>query len=181
MTPRQRRGHPLRGEFFPDTGFTGTGRRGGGFFMFLLVLLPFTLIGVALGADYSRALLAKRQATNTADVVAMAAATAFAEGDGGVLDPLQAQARAAQMFEQARTTGMLPEQLAARLESVELSSDLSTVTVTVGFEVPDLFIVGAITANADDRLTGRVSRSASTCLPDDPVRQAQAGCAYPVN
>ena len=106
-------------------------RRGSGFFMFLLVLLPFTLIGVALGADYSRALLAKRQATNTADVVAMAAATAFSEGgDLNTLDPALSALRAQEMFLQAVNAGMLPKGLRARLTEVVVSTDRTTVTVT---------------------------------------------------
>jgi Flp pilus assembly protein TadG len=157
-------------------------RRGSGFFMFLLVLLPFTLLGVALGADYSRALLAKRQATNAADVIAMAAATSFSEGgDLTTLDPSQAAQRALEMFNQAVTTGMLPSGLKARLSDVEISTDRSTVTVTVDFEVPELFIVGAIAPNAVTKLSGKVRRAASVCLPDDPRRQAEAGCAYPIS
>jgi Flp pilus assembly protein TadG len=149
--------------------------------MFLLVLLPFTLIGVALGADYSRALLAKRQATNAADVISMAGATAFSEGgDLTRLDPAQAQERAQAMFAQARSTGMLPPGLQAKLVSVVLSPDRSTVTVTLDFEVPELFIVGAIAPGALTELSGRVQRSASVCLPEDPARIAGAGCAYPV-
>ena len=156
-------------------------RRGSGFFMFLLVLLPFTLIGVALGADYSRALLAKRQATNTADVVAMAAATAFSEGgDLSTLDPALSALRAQEMFLQAVNAGMLPKGLRARLTEVVVSTDRTTVTVTIDFEVPELFIVGAIAPNSTTKLTGKSRRAASICIPDDPRRLAGAGCAYPV-
>lgn len=150
--------------------------------MFLLVLLPFTLIGVALGADYSRALLAKRQATNAADVIAMAAATAFSEGgDLTTLDPAQSAQRAQEMFAQAVATGMLPSGLQAELKAVDVSTDRSTVAVTLDFDVPELFIVGAIAPGAVTKLSGTVRRAASVCLPEDPRRQAEAGCAYPVN
>jgi Flp pilus assembly protein TadG len=156
--------------------------RGGGFLMFLLVLLPFTLLGVALVADYSRAIVAGRQVSNAADSVAMAAVTAFNEsGDISRLDPNVVQERAKSMFEQAVRAGMLPKQYKAVLSSVSISGDRRTVTVVIEYRVPDLFVVRAISTEAETSLSGRVRRSATVCLPDDPARLVGVGCAYPLS
>lgn len=151
---------------------------GSGFFMFLLVMLPFTLLGVALAADYSRALLAKRQAGNVADTVAMAAATSFAEGSQLTeLDPRQAEERAKDMFAQAVATGMLPKSLEASLTAVQVSSDRRNVSVTLKFSVPELFVVRAIAPGAETQLSGQVTRQARVCIPEET---SDPGCAYPV-
>jgi hypothetical protein len=84
------------------------------------------------------------------------------------------------MFAQAVDAGMLPKGLRARLTEVVISTDRTTVTVTIDFEVPELFIVGAIAPNSVTKLTGKSRRAASICIPDDPRRLAEAGCAYPV-
>jgi hypothetical protein len=163
----------------------GPRNKGGGFFLFITTLLPLTLIGVALVADYSRAVLANRQVTNTADTVAMAAATAFNATDAsGTIDPLEAASRAREMLEQAEKTGMIdPDYEATLVDGVRVSPDGATVSITVEFTVPEFFVIGAVMAfvggGDTGTATGRVTRGASICLPDSPP--TAAGCAYPLN
>jgi uncharacterized membrane protein len=162
----------------------GGGLRGGGFFMFLSVLLPITLIAIALVADYSRAILAGRQMTNTADIVAMAAATSFNETGTGTtttLDPETARARAAEMVGRAEASGMIPRQYEAEITGVAFSDNNRTVSITIEYQIPDFFIVGFFSGDEGLRSAGgRVTRSATICLPDDPERIDGAGCAYPL-
>jgi len=160
-------------------------RRGGGFFLFITTLLPLTLLGVALVADYSRAVLVNRQVTNTADMVAMAAATAFnATGEGGTIDPEEARRRALEMLAQAKTVGMVSDSYKVTMpRGVQVSGDGSSVQVTLEFTVPEFFIIGAVLAfvgGADGgTVVGTVTRGASICLPDAPP--TAAGCAYPLD
>jgi len=167
------------------------GRRGGGLLLFLVALLPLTLIGVVLAVDYTQVLMAKRQATNTADVMAMAAATALYRDTGAPgqdnldrIDPDEANRRAEELFQRALQSGMLPENLRARWtpdfcyagESDCLAE--REVAVTVSYEVPRLFVVDLIVPGAQTSLAGSVRRSAKVC---DPLRVSPSGpgCAYP--
>lgn len=159
--------------------------RGGGFFLFITTLLPLTLIGVALVADYSRAVLANRQVTNTAEAVAMAAATAFNNTDAsGTIDSTEAARRAREMLEQAERNQMVdPDYEVSLVDGVKVSPDGATVTVTLKFTVPEFFIVGAVMSfvggDETGQVTGTVTRGASVCLPDAPP--TAAGCAYPLD
>jgi len=183
-------------------------RRASGFLLFLVALMPMTLIGVALSADYTRAILAKRQATNAADVIAMAAATAIVDStvaENVVCMPMvgadcsttpservridgdAAEARARELFALAGTTGMLPENLQASLTEVRVcpKGDYSCragqeVSVTVTYKVPSFFIIRIITSGAERDIGGRVTRSAEICDPTEPSRQIGTGCAYPL-
>lgn len=180
-------------------------RRASGFLLFLVALMPLTLVGVALSADYTRALLAKRQATNAADVIAMAAATAIVESpDSEVtgcasspcpaalserirIDAAGAEARARELFALAETAGMLPANLKASLAEVRVcpKGDLSCsagqeVSVTITYEVPSFFVVRIITSEAKRDIGGGVTRSAAICDPAAIVRELGAGCAYPL-
>lgn len=167
--------------------------RGGGFLLFLVVLMPLTLIGVVLSADYTRVLLAKRQATNTADVIAMAAATAIVEDAvaGGFsvrIEEEEARRRAQELFARATGSGMLPANLDAELTDVRVVQTCvitdgtcepgREVTVSIKYRVPSLIVVRAVTPDAETELGGTVSRSAQICDPADPP--TAAGCAYPV-
>jgi len=160
-------------------------RRGGGFFLFITTLLPLTLLGVALVADYSRAVLVNRQVSNTADMVAMAAATAFnSTDDGGAIDPEEARRRALEMLAQAKNVGMVSDSYQVNMPSgVVVSSDGSSVQVTLEFTVPEFFIIGAVLAfvggGEGGTVVGTVTRGASICLPDAPP--TAAGCAYPLD
>jgi len=176
-------------------------RAASGFLLFLTVLMPLTLVGVVLSADYSRALLAKRQATNAADVVSMAAATAIVE-TGQVcvnppcpaalserirIDEEAARERAAELFALAEATGMLPENLDAELVGVTVCGvgDPSCpagrlVTVSIAYKVPSFFVIRLVSDDAPTGLTGTATRSAQICDPADPARQSGAGCAYPI-
>lgn len=160
--------------------------RGGGFLLFLAVLLPLTLVGVALSADYTRIILAKRQAANTADVVAMAAATAlFERGETMHIDEEEARRRAEGLFARASASGMLPKNMTARLVSVTVCDAADggcpsgqEVTVAIEYEVPGFIVVRVAAPGADTAVGGRVRRSARVCDPQDPP--TAAGCAYPV-
>lgn len=178
-------------------------RRASGFLLFLVALMPLTLVGVALSADYTRAILAKRQATNAADVIAMAAATAIVDSTSGGdcalracadelservrIDGTLAAARAEELFALAQTTGMLPGNLEARLVDVTVCGDGDPacragqeVSVTISYKVPSFFVVRVITSEAGDTVAGGVTRSAAICDPAERSREAGAGCAYPL-
>jgi Flp pilus assembly protein TadG len=161
-------------------------RRGGGFLLFLAVLLPLTLVGVALSTDYTRVILAKRQVTNTADIVAMAAATAlFERGETVSIDADEAERRATEAFVRAVAAGMLPGNLEAELVAVTVCSDGDDcpvgqeVTVDIEYDVPGFFVVRVAAPGVeDDDVSGNVRRSARICDPQNPP--TPAGCAYPV-
>lgn len=179
-------------------------RAAGGFLLFLVALMPLTLVGVALSADYTRALLAKRQATNAADVIAMAAATAIVDTTSDEvtcaavgctaalsarvrIDDAIAEERAKELFDLAETTGMLPENLEAQLDDVSVCprGDLTCrggqeVSVTITYKVPSFFVIRIITADDGETVSGEVVRSAEICDPADLERGAGAGCAYPL-
>jgi hypothetical protein len=180
-------------------------RAASGFLLFLVALMPLTLVGVALSADYTRALLAKRQATNAADVIAMAAATAIDDStvdEVGAcvsapcpaalsarvrIDDAIAEERARELFSLAESTGMLPANLEARLGDVSVCprGDLTCrggqeVSVTITYKVPSFFVIRIITADDGETVSGEVVRSAEICDPADLARGAGAGCAYPL-
>lgn len=172
-------------------------RAASGFLLFLVALMPLTLVGVALSADYTRALLAKRQATNAADVIAMAAATAVGdcvsspcptEFSGRVrINEASATERAKKLFDLAESTGMLPANLEARLADVSVCprGDLTCrgeqeVSVTITYKIPSFFVIRIITADDGETVSGEVVRSAEICDPADLEQGAGAGCAYPL-
>jgi len=181
-------------------------RRASGFLLFLVALMPLTLVGVVLSADYTRAILAKRQATNAADVIAMAAATAIVDSttdelcvtlvetactnalSGRVrIDGVAAEARARELFVLARSTGMLPANLKASLDEVRVcpKGDPTCragqeVSVTITYKVPSFFVVRIITSRTERDIGGGVTRSAEICDPAELSRQIGAGCAYPL-
>lgn len=160
--------------------------RGGGFLLFLAVLLPFTLIGVALAADYSRAILVGRYAINATDAIAMAAATAI-DDTAGVsdlrLDEKEARTRANEMCGQIVAVGMLHEQSCSSVK-VDFVNNGRTVQITLTYTVPELFVVRTITGQ-HITINGKVIRSAGVCDPDsaDELDNAStsAGCAYPIH
>lgn len=178
-------------------------RRASGFLLFLVALMPLTLIGVVLSADYTRALLAKRQATNAADLIAMAAATAIVDESLPVPEACaqaacpnalssrvrikeeEARARADELFKLAEKNGMLPANIEAELVEVRVCTSIDTgcqagreVTVRISYKVPSFFVVRIVADNPKTELDGSVSRSAQICDPADPPNDA--GCAYPV-
>lgn len=181
-------------------------RRASGFLLFLVALMPLTLIGVALSADYTRTILAKRQATNAADVIAMAAATALVElpfvselivcasipcpearNARVSIDAAGAEARARELFALAETSGMLPANLKASLVEVRVcpKGDLSCpagqeVSVTIAYSVPSFFVIRIVTSEAERDIGGAVTRSAAICDPAALARELGAGCAYPL-
>lgn len=183
-------------------------RRASGFLLFLVALMPLTLIGVALSADYTRAILAKRQAANAADVIAMAAATAIVDNtvdDRGVcptvvgaacptalservrIDGTEAESRARELFSLAESSGMLPGNLQAALADVEVCRQGDPtcragqeISVTLTYKVPSFFVIRIITSQAERDIGGWVTRSAEICDPAELTRQVGAGCAYPL-
>lgn len=183
-------------------------RRASGFLLFLVALMPLTLIGVALSADYTRAILAKRQATNAADVIAMAAATAIVDDtvNEGIVCPSVVGApctaalsqrvridgdgaarRAEELFALAESTGMLPANLQASLAEVRVCPKVDPtcragqeVSVTITYKVPSFFVVRIITSRAERDIGGGVTRSAEICDPAELTREIGAGCAYPL-
>lgn len=148
--------------------------------MFLIVLLPFSLLGVSLVADFSRAIVAGRKASNAADTIAMAAATAFDADEGDRLDRDEAQRRADDMLRQIIDSGMLPAGYQASILPVTLSDDRRTVTVELTFQIAPFTVADAIVPGRLDAISGRSVRSAEVCIPDDQERIDGAGCSYPV-
>lgn len=155
--------------------------------MFVLVFLPFFLTSVSLGADYSRALLVKRQAASTAEAMAMAGATAFSPTQEGTLMPDLAAARANQMYSTALSTGMAPSSVTVSA----LSATTRRVDVTVTAKV-ELTLASAIVrlfapSSQGLSITATTSRRAVVCDPTLDVSGdyyadglAIAGCSYVV-
>jgi hypothetical protein len=175
-------------------------RRGSSIIFFIAVLLPFTLLGVAMASDYSSIVLNAREAATVADAAVMAAASAIEEG-GLAFKPLCGKTsscdgpdvRANEFLIAAIKRGMVPKtlfpdtpnecqikKLNAKGKTVgittELNSDGTKLTVTLVYVTPLQGILGAL-SGTEQCTTGVVHRSAAICVP----QASGAGCVYPGN
>lgn len=148
-------------------------RRPNGFsIFFLVVLVPCLLLGLGLASDAARIMLARQQASDVADNVAMAGATGI-DSSNTALDTAPqglAATRANDMFETAKTSGMLPASLKGRMGITTLTPN--RISATVYFTVPDLIIFAYL--GQQNSMDGSVTRSAGVCLSGDD----SASCAY---
>jgi hypothetical protein len=149
-------------------------RRGGGFLLFILALLPLSLVGLSLVSDYAVTVMAHRHVATGADSVAMAAGSAYSRTDARVLDRPESERRAREMFNEAVRTGMVPRGMFSELQlsSVQFPTP-GSVQVTISYRTPDLFISSFLSGRRLS-VSGQVTRTAQICITT--VTQP---CAYP--
>lgn len=149
-------------------------RRGGGFLLFILALLPLSMVGLSLVTDYSVTVMAHRHVATGADSVAMAAGTAFSALNPYVLDRPESQLRAQQMFDEALRTGMIPEGLFYEIQlAPPRFPNPGRVEITINYRTPDLFVASFLSGRKVN-VRGTVTRSAEICFPS-----LIQPCAYP--
>jgi uncharacterized membrane protein len=151
-------------------------RRGAGVIVFIAILFPSALFGMALTVDHGRVLLASRQSADIADSVVMAAASART-GDGDVIEQPEAVNRALATFQRAKSYGMLSPSVEATLSPADIvfGSDGRTVKVTVKWEVTSLPLFKIFFPELTG-IGGTSTRSARICIAELDDRP----CAYPV-
>lgn len=158
-------------------------RKGVAFLFFVLIMLPVLLAALGLSTDFGRLIIAHRQAADTADSVALAAAHGFNNSSGGLtaspnLNATNSKAYATQTFIAAVGTpssgSMLSATESPKLSSVTLSKSNTQVQVTVSYKLTGFIIVDYFTGKRNN-LTFDVTRTAEICS------SANADfCAYPV-
>lgn len=162
---------PARG-----SGFRTIRRRGAGVVVFVAILFPAALFGMALTVDHGRVVLASRQSSDVADSVVMAAASARAL-DGDTIEQAEAVRRALATFQQARNAGMLPSTVQATLtpSDIVFGTDGRSVSVTVRWQVTSLPLFKVFFPELTG-IGGNATRSARICIAEIDLRP----CAYPV-
>ena len=151
-------------------------RRGAGVIVFIAILFPSTLFGMALTVDHGRVLLASRQSADIADSVVMAAASAR-NNDGDGIEQPEAVNRALATFQRAKSYGMLSPNVKATLTPADIvfGSDGRSVKVTVNWEVTSLPLFKIFFPDLTG-IGGTSTRSARICIAELDDRP----CAYPV-
>jgi Flp pilus assembly protein TadG len=151
-------------------------RRGAGVVVFVAILFPAALFGMALTVDHGRILLASRQSSDIADSIVLAAASARTD-NGDALDQGESVSRALATFNRAKTVGMLSPNVDAKLNpgDISFSSDGRTVTVTVRWEVSSLPLMKFFFPELRS-IGGTSTRTARVCIAEFDARP----CAYPV-
>jgi len=151
-------------------------RRGAGVVVFVAILFPAALFGMALTVDHGRVLLASRQSADIADSVVMAAASARTN-DGDAIEQPEAVSRALATFQRAKTYGMLSPNVQATLSPADIvfGADGRSVKVTVKWQVTSLPLFKIFFPDLEG-IGGASTRSARVCIAELDSRP----CAYPV-
>jgi uncharacterized membrane protein len=154
----------------------GSSRRGAGVVVFVAILFPAALFGMALTVDHGRILLAARQSADIADSVVMAAASARTD-NGDNLDQSESVIRALATFSRAKGVGMLSPNVDATMRTADIvfSSDGRSVSVTVRWEVSSLPLMKVFFPELR-AIGGTATRTARVCIAEFDSRP----CAYPV-
>jgi uncharacterized membrane protein len=144
--------------------------------VFVAILFPAALFGMALTVDHGRILLAARQSSDIADSVVMAAASARTD-NGDSIDQIESVNRALATFLRAKNVGMLSRNVDAALNpgDIVFSSDGRSVRVTVRWEVTSLPLMRFFIPDLRS-IGGTTTRSARVCIAEFDNRP----CAYPV-
>ena len=152
----------------------------------LLWILPFSIFGFSLAWDYSQAIAVTREATLTAEAMANAGATAFTaapSGEGAVLDPFQARARASETYQRALSSGMLRRSSAVAGVVVTPTPTYVTVSVPVSTRMTMAsLLISILTPGAAPITVDTVGRARTdVCVPGTSGPSGAANCVYPTD
>lgn len=158
-------------------------RKGAGFLFFLTMMFPVMIGAVGLSVDFGRLIIAHRQAADTADSVALAAAHAFNNSSGGAvanstLNATNSRIYAQETFKFAVGTNKGNSMLNAvenpKLTNVRLTNSSTAVEVTVTYKLTGFAIMDYLTGTRNDS-NFTVKRTAQICS-----KATIQYCAYPV-
>jgi hypothetical protein len=152
--------------------------KGGGFVLFISIIIPSAFFALAISIDHGRVILANRVAADIADTLALAAAGARVY-DGDKFDLPRSREYAKNTIDMIRIQKVIPNNIYINFEDskdLKFSPDNTILFVTINWQVDSLPFIDIITGSKNKLITGYVTRSAKICVSDI----SKTPCAYPL-